>query len=107
MILEVEVLLQHIQQFIGGTEVGGIDPIGESFVSERVERGGDVQRLDVVGDGVLALLLDEVDRLARNEDLERHIITCEEWDEVHEDLEHFRPLLFFRAILVLRDEELA
>jgi len=64
-----------------------------------------VQRLDVVGDGQLPLLLYEVDRLARDEDLKRHVLTGEKRDEIHEDLEHFGPILLFFAIFVFRDEE--
>lgn len=107
MLEEVEVLLQHVQQFGGGAEVRAVDPVLQPFVGERVERGRDVQRLDVIGDCQLPLLLNEVDGLAGDEDLERHVLAGEQRDEVHEDLEHFGPLLLLLAVLVFGDEELA
>jgi len=60
-----------------------------------------VQGLYVVCNSQLPFLLDEVDRLTRDEYFEGHVLTGEERDKVHEYLEHFGPILLLFAIIVL------
>lgn len=103
---EVEILHEHLQHFLGRTEVSLVDPHGESPVRERIQGGLDCDGFDSVGDRVVALAFDEVDALARDEDLERQVETDEERDEVHENLVHFVPAFFFGTVFIFADEEL-
>jgi len=104
---EVELLVQDLEKFVGAGEVGAVDPVREAAVSERVDCGPDVDWFDAIADRMVALLLDEVDWLARHENLEGQVETDEERDEVHEDLLHFIPRLLFDAVVVFGDEELS
>jgi len=102
----VEVLLKDLKQLACGTELGAVDPVGESAVSQRVQSGADVDRLYPVGDCMRALQANVVNALACHENLEGQIKANEKRDEVHEDLIHLVPDFVFAAVFIFADEEL-
>ena len=105
VILEVEVLVQNTQQFVSGAELSCIDPVCKSAIGHCVECSLDVEWFDFIGNNILAFLFYKIYRLACDKYLKCHIITGEKRDEVHKYLEHFRPFLSFRAVVVFGDEE--